>query len=105
MARSSGSFCFRRYACGKQDGRTQRQDGARNRGLKVVGREEVKVPLGDFNAIRLLMTGNDGKFELRRTTWFVPQVGIVKEEKTRYSDGKLLFRETTVLIETSVKQD
>lgn len=77
-------------------------DGARTRGLKVIAREEVTTPLGDFTAIRMLMTGNDGKFELRRTTWFVPQVGIVKEEKTRYAEGKLIFRETTELTETSV---
>ncbi len=78
------------------------QEGARKRGLKVVAREKVKVPAGEYDAIRLLMTGNDGQFEVRRTTWFVPRVGIVKEEKARYAEDKLLFRETTELTETNV---
>lgn len=78
------------------------QDGSRTRGVKVVAREEVEVPAGKFPAIRLLMTGNDGQFQLRRTTWFVPRIGIVKEEKARYAADKLLFRETTELVETNV---
>ncbi|MGJ8633658.1 MAG: hypothetical protein ACSHX7_07050 [Luteolibacter sp.] len=78
-------------------------DGDRTRALKVVAREEVKTPAGDYNAIRLLMTGKDGEFEIRKTTWFAPQIGIVKEEKTRYAGEKLLFRETTELVETNVK--
>ena len=78
------------------------QDGGRKRGIKVVAREKRKVPAGEFDSIRILMTGNDGKFEVRRTTWFVTGVGIVKEEKSRYADGKLIFRETTDLVETSV---
>lgn len=73
------------------------QEGARKRGLKVVAREKVTVPAGEYDAIRLLMTGNDGQFEVRRTTWFVPRVGIVKEEKARYAKDTLLFRETTEL--------
>jgi hypothetical protein len=76
--------------------------GARKRGLQVVAREKVSVPAGEYDAIRLLMTGNDGQFEVRRTTWFVPKVGIVKEEKARYAGDKLLFRETTDLIVTTV---
>jgi len=79
------------------------QDGARQRGLQVVAREKVTVAAGEYdNAIRLLMTGNDGEFEVRRTTWFVPRVGIVKEEKTRYLAEKLLFRETSELEKTTV---
>ena len=80
-------------------------EGASNRGLKVVAREEVTVPLGKFEAIRLLLTGNDGQLELRKTTWFVPKLGIVKEEMARYARGKLIFRETTELLETSVELD
>ncbi len=51
----------------------------------------------------MLMTGNDGQFEVRRTTWFSPHIGIVKEEKTRYVGETLIFRETTELQETNVK--
>ncbi len=79
------------------------QDGARTRGMKVVAREKVKVPAGEFATLRMLMTGKDGNFEIRRTTWFAPGIGIVKEEKSRYAGEKLLFRETTELTETSVK--
>lgn len=79
------------------------QKGARHRGLKVVGRENVKVPAGEFVAIRLLMTGNDGPIEIHRTTWFAPRVGIIKEERARYSGDKLLMRETVELTETSIE--
>jgi len=79
------------------------QEGASKRSMKVIAREAVVVPAGSYPAIRLLMTGNDGQFEVRRTTWFAPRIGIVKEEKTRYAGDKLIFRETTELIETSVK--
>ena len=76
--------------------------GQTNRGLKVVAREKVRTAAGDFESIRILMTGNDGPVEIRKTTWFAAGVGIVKEEKTRYADGKLLVRETSDLIETNV---
>ncbi|MBC7980250.1 MAG: hypothetical protein H7Y36_06780 [Armatimonadetes bacterium] len=75
----------------------------RKRGMKVVAREKIKVPAGEFPVIRLLMTGNDGKFEIRRTTWFAPRIGIIKEVKARYASDKLLFRETVELFETNVK--
>jgi len=73
-----------------------------NRALKIVAREKVSTPAGEFDSIRLLMTGNDGPVDIHRTTWFVPGVGIVKEEKTRYANEKLLVRETSELIETNV---
>lgn len=79
------------------------QNGARHRGMKVVARENIKVPAGEFQAIRLLMTGNDGPVEIRRSTWFTPKLGIVKEEKTRYANKKLIMRETVELTETNVK--
>lgn len=79
-------------------------EGTVKRGLKVVAREEIEVPAGKYRSIRMLMTGNDGQFELRRTTWFAPGVGIVKEEKNRYAGEKLLFREITELVETNVKK-
>lgn len=77
-------------------------DGALKRMIQAVAREKVSVPRGEFDSIRLLMTGKDGQFEMRRTIWFVPKLGIVKEEKIRYTGGKLLFRESTELVETNV---
>ncbi len=78
--------------------------GGLSRKTHVVARENVTVPAGTFPAIRILMTGKDGEFELRRTTWFSPGVGIVREEKTRYLKDKLIFRETQQLVETSVRR-
>lgn len=72
-------------------------DGALTRTTQVVAREPVTVPAGTFASIRLLMTGTDGNIELRRTIWFAPGTGIVQEEKTRFRNGKLLFRETQQL--------
>jgi len=78
--------------------------GGLSRKTHIVAREDVSVPAGTFPAVRILMTGKDGEFELRRTTWFSPGVGIVREEKTRYLKDKLIFRETQQLTETSVKR-
>lgn len=72
-------------------------DSALTRTTQVIAREPVTVPAGTFPSIRLLMTGTDGRIELRRTIWFAPGTGIVQEEKTRYQNGKLLFRETQQL--------
>ena len=77
--------------------------GSLSRKTQVVARESVTVPAGTFPSIRLLMTGTDGAVELRRTIWFAPGIGIVREEKTRYRTGKLLFRETQQLAQTSLK--
>ena len=76
--------------------------GAMVRRLQVIAREPVTVPAGEFDSIRLLMTGTDGEMELRRTIWFAPGVGIVKEEKTRYRADRLLFREQQQLTRTTV---
>lgn len=72
-------------------------NGALSRQIRVIAREEVTVPAGTFPAIRLLMVGNDGALELRRTIWFAPGHGIVREEKTRYKGEAMLYRETQEL--------
>lgn len=74
-------------------------EGAITRKLQVVAREEIAVPAGKFHAIRLLMTGKEGPMELRRTTWFAPGTGIVKEEKIHYRQDKVIYRETHELLE------
>jgi len=76
--------------------------GGLSRKTQVVAREPVTVPAGTYPSIRLLMTGMDGELELRRTIWFTPRIGIVREEKIRYRLGKLIFRETQELIQTSL---
>jgi len=73
--------------------------GALSRKTQVVAREAVTVKAGTFQAIRLLMTGMDGEIELRRTIWFAPGKGIVREEKARYRKGALIYRENQELVE------
>ncbi|MEY3896843.1 MAG: hypothetical protein RLZZ214_2363 [Verrucomicrobiota bacterium] len=70
-----------------------------SRKTQVIAREDIIVPAAKFPAIRLLMSGTDGDLELRRTIWFSPGTGIVREEKTRYRLGKVIFRETQELKE------
>lgn len=78
--------------------------GGVTRKTRVVAREDLSVPAGLFPCIRILMTGKDGDIELRRTTWFSPGTGIVREEKTRYRQDKLIYREVQQLMETSIKR-
>lgn len=72
--------------------------GSLSRKTQVIAREEVNVPAGRFPSIRLLMSGTDGDLELRRTIWFAPGTGIVREEKIRYRLGKVIFKETQELV-------
>lgn len=81
----------------------QAPGGSLSRKTQVVGRETIKVPAGAFPSIRLLMTGTDGELELRRTIWFAPGTGIVREEKSRYRRGKVIYREVQELSKTSVQ--
>lgn len=76
--------------------------------IQVVGREKVVAAGRDFSAIRILMSGKDGKdspIQMRRTIWFAPQYGIVKEEKTRYLDDTLLMKETIELKSLQLQND
>jgi hypothetical protein len=74
-------------------------DGGIIRRTKVIGREDVTVPFGSFRCIRLLTTGSDGELDLRRTVWFAPGTGIVREEKSRYRRDRLVMREVRQLME------
>lgn len=69
------------------------------RAFEVVAREGLDVPAGHFECLRMLMTGSDAGSEVRRTIWFAEGQGIVREEKTRYLAGKVVFRETQELLE------
>jgi hypothetical protein len=67
--------------------------------IRVIGRETVVVPAGEFaDTIRMQMLGVDGALGVRRTYWFAPGVGIVKEEVIRETDKKILVREKEELI-------
>lgn len=78
--------------------------GSISRKTQIVAREDITVPAGTFHTVRMLTTGMDGNLELKRSIWFAPGVGIIREEKVRYRLGKLIFRENQELAETSVKQ-
>jgi hypothetical protein len=75
------------------------ENGGLIRKTEVIAREDITVPAGTFHCIQLLTTGSDGEIELRRTVWFAPGKGIIREEKTRYRRDQLLFRETQELVE------
>jgi len=77
--------------------------GSLYRKIRVVARERLEVPAGEFPCIRLLMSGTDGIVELRSTIWFSPGTGIVREEKIRHRDGKVIFQESQDLLATSLK--
>lgn len=89
---------------GTESPEIQSTAGALSRKIQVIAREEIRVPAGTFPSIRLLMTGSDGDLELRRTIWFSPKTGIIREEKSRYRLGKLIFRETQQLVKTSIHE-
>ncbi|MFT3990503.1 MAG: hypothetical protein QM680_03745 [Luteolibacter sp.] len=74
----------------------------RTRKIDIIGRESITVPAGTYSAIRMLMSGKDGDFELRRTIWFSPGNGIIREEKIRYHKDQLILRETQELTSTNV---
>ena len=95
-------FVIAGMKAGTESPHIQATGGSLSRKTQVIGREEVTVPAGRFPSIRLLMSGSDGDLELRRTIWFSPGTGIVREEKTRYRLGKVIFRETQELAKTSL---
>jgi hypothetical protein len=74
-------------------------DGGIIRRTKVIARENVTLPCGNFRCIRLLITGSDGELDLRRSIWFAPGTGIVREEKSRYRRDRLILREVHELVE------
>ncbi|MFD0894927.1 hypothetical protein KBB96_04070 [Luteolibacter ambystomatis] len=78
-------------------------EAVRQRVCAVIGREECVVPAGSFPSVRMLMNGLDGKIETRRTIWFSPGTGIVKEERIRYAEGKVIVKETHELAEKGHK--
>lgn len=75
------------------------------RNIQIVAREEIDIMGKKFPAIRILMTGTDGSLQLRRTIWFTPGKGILKEEKARYIDDNLVLKETQIATSTGDKNN
>ncbi|MDA7684149.1 hypothetical protein N8571_01020 [Akkermansiaceae bacterium] len=69
-----------------------------NRKFRVFGHEKVTVPAGEFDAIRMEVTGMSGKTEIKRTYWFAKGVGFIKEEKTYYSKTTRLINQVMELM-------
>lgn len=77
-----------------------------SRGLQIIGRETLTLAGREFSTIRILMTGEDGKgggLQMRRTIWFAPKYGIVKEEKNRYVNDRLMLKELVELKSFEIK--
>lgn len=64
--------------------------------VKVGGREAVEVPAGEFMAQRIQIAVA-GRTKTLQTYWFVERLGIVKDTKETYLNGKLLFERTRSL--------
>jgi hypothetical protein len=78
------------------------------RAIQIIGRETLEAAGRSFDAIQILMTGkdgNEGNFELRRSIWFAPHYGIIKEEKTRYINDKVVIKESMTLKSLQMKID
>ena len=65
--------------------------------LDVIERTTVKVPAGEFDASRIRLTSTSPKRTTKRTVWFAENVGIVKEQITRFSPERILVKEELVL--------
>jgi hypothetical protein len=68
------------------------------RNTDVIAREDITVPAGTFSCIRLLTTGHDSGVDIRKSLWYAPQKGIIREEISRYVGDKLLYREIQELV-------
>ena len=75
-----------------------------NRKFRVFGHEKVTVPAGDFDAIRVEVTGISGMTEIKRTYWFAKGVGFIKEEKTYYSKTTRLVHQVMELTKYTPKK-
>ena len=96
-------FVFAGIKPGTESLKIQAAGGILSRKTQVLAREYIVVPAGKFPSIKLLMTGSDGDLELRRTIWFAPGIGIVREEKTRFRKGRVIFNEIQALIKLNLK--
>ncbi|MGE9267959.1 MAG: hypothetical protein ACQKBY_07665 [Verrucomicrobiales bacterium] len=63
------------------------------RHFRCFGLEKVKVPAGEFEALRFEVIGVNGSIDVHREYWFVPQLGFIKEEKSYYSANQKLLEQ------------
>lgn len=67
------------------------------RKFKVLGWETLETEAGKFKALHVQVTGLNGPMELKRSYWFTPGKGFIKEVKKYYLADKTVFTQTRVL--------
>ncbi len=70
------------------------------RKFKVLGWETLETGAGRFKALHVQVTGMNGPMELKRSYWFAPGTGFVKEVKKYYLGEQMVLSQTRVLEKT-----
>jgi len=68
------------------------------RKFKVLGWETLETEAGKFKALHVQVTGLNGPMEIKRSYWFTPGKGFIKEAKKYYLADKTVFTQTRVLV-------
>ena len=71
------------------------------RKFKVLGWETLETKAGEFTAMHVQLTGKNGPIEIKRSYWFAPQVGFIKEVKKYYAGEKTIFTQVRILDKVS----
>ena len=71
------------------------------RKFKVLGWETLETEAGKFKALHVQVTGLNGPMEIKRSYWFTPGKGFIKEVKKYYLADKTVFTQTRVLVKMS----
>ena len=67
------------------------------RKFKVIGWETLETTAGKFKALHVQVTGLNGKMEIKRSYWFAPETGFIKEVKKYYVGERTVLTQTRVL--------
>ena len=67
------------------------------RKFKVIGWETLETAAGKFKALHVQVTGLNGKMEIKRSYWFAPGTGFIKEVKKYYVGESTILTQTRVL--------
>lgn len=76
------------------------QDGKKARIVrkcKVIGWENLETKAGKFRALHVQASGLNGKMEIKRSYWFAPGTGFVKEVKKYYVGERTILTQIRVL--------
>ncbi|MFK7911286.1 MAG: hypothetical protein AB8F34_11900 [Akkermansiaceae bacterium] len=67
------------------------------RKFKVIGWETLETKAGKFKALHVQVTGLNGQMEIKRSYWFTPGTGFIKEVKKYYVGERTILTQTRVL--------